>query len=376
MPPAAARTTAQVTLTVIGLVLATLLGLGLLYAAHQVIVWMVVAAFFATALNPLANLLERRVRWCRRWLATLLVFLLVFVLLAGLLALFVIPLSKEAAQLAQTLPDLVRDTWAGRGPLARPMERLRVREYLAEHGDQIQSYLSSLAAPTLGFLRGAATTVVAAVTIFVLAYVMVLQSPGILDGLQRLLPVGQGERARRVGARCAGAVTGYLSGNLLISLICGVLTYAVLAILNVPYAGLIALFVAVADLIPLVGATLGAVVAGLAAFSQSMVAGIVVLVFFVAYQQVENHLLQPVIFARTVQLSPLAVLVAILIAVELAGILGALLAIPVAGMVKVIATEVWAARAAKPGTMAAASQGALTDAEPTPTGSPTDDAGQ
>ena len=108
-----------------------------------------------------------------------------------------------------------------------------------------------------------------------------------------------------------------------------------------PFAGLIALFVGIADLIPLVGATLGGAVAVIAGFIHSVPAGIAVLVFFVLYQQLENHLLQPLIFARTVKLNPLTVIIAILIGVELMGILGALLAIPVASMIQVILRDVW-----------------------------------
>jgi predicted PurR-regulated permease PerM len=126
--------------------------------------------------------------------------------------------------------------------------------------------------------------------------------------------------------------------------ICGLLTYVVLLVTGVPFAGLIAVFVAVADLVPLVGATLGAVVAAVAGFVHSTTAGIVVVVFFVIYQQLENHLLQPLIFARTVQLNPLAVLLAILIMTELAGILGALLAIPIGGIIQIIARDIWDTR--------------------------------
>jgi len=122
----------------------------------------------------------------------------------------------------------------------------------------------------------------------------------------------------------------------------------VLTVMDVPYAGLIALFVGIADLIPLVGATLGAVIATAAAFAESTTAGLVVLAFFVLYQQLENHLLQPLIFARTVKLNPLTVLVAILIAVELAGILGALLAIPVAGILQILARDIWDTRRGRP----------------------------
>jgi predicted PurR-regulated permease PerM len=117
---------------------------------------------------------------------------------------------------------------------------------------------------------------------------------------------------------------------------------------GVPFAGLIALFVGIVDLIPLVGATIGGVVAVLAGFIHSVPAGITVLVFFVLYQQLENHLLQPLVFARTVKVNPLTVIVAILVGVELTGILGALLAIPVASIIQVIARDVWDHRRGRP----------------------------
>ena len=149
------------------------------------------------------------------------------------------------------------------------------------------------------------------------------------------------QRIHRVSADCAKSITGYISGNLLISVICGGLTYAALKIMGVPFAGLIAIFVGFADLIPLIGATLGAIVALIAAAFHSVPALIVVAIFFVAYQQLENHVLQPLILSRTVKLNPLAVIVAILVGVELAGILGALLAIPFAGIIQVIVRDVW-----------------------------------
>ena len=145
------------------------------------------------------------------------------------------------------------------------------------------------------------------------------------------LPEDRQERVRRVAADCSKAVSGYMTGNLVISVIAGTLTYIVLWIMGVPYKGVVALFVGFADLIPLIGATLGAIVAIAVAALHSLPAALVVLVFFVVYQQAENHLLQPVIVSRTVQLSALMVTIAILLGVELLGFLGALLAIPVAG---------------------------------------------
>jgi predicted PurR-regulated permease PerM len=135
------------------------------------------------------------------------------------------------------------------------------------------------------------------------------------------------------------STAGYVAGNLLISLIAGVTTTLVLLLLGVPYAVALGLIVAILDLIPLAGATLAAIIIAIVAFLHSIVAGIVVVVFFVIYQQIENHLLQPVVYGRTVQLSPLAVLVSVLMGAELAGVLGALAAIPVAGTIQVLIVD-------------------------------------
>jgi predicted PurR-regulated permease PerM len=338
------RTVARYTLVVIGLVLATLLVLGLAYETRQVLTWIVIAGFFAVALHPAVSWLERKVGFVKRWLATLIIYVLAVVFIGGLIAVFVIPLVQEGTQLADQAPKLIEDIRAGRGPVGSLAERFHVITYIQSHTTQIRGYLTALGAPTLTVLRGAATGVAGLLTIFVLSYLMVLEAPKIVDGFTALFSETRGDRIRRVGRDCAKTITGYITGNLLISLICGLLTYAVLAIVGVPFAGLIALFVGLADLIPLVGATLGAVVGVVAAFTQSITAGIIVIVFFVIYQQLENHLLQPMIFARTVQLNPLTVLLAILIGVELAGILGALLAIPVAGIIQIVVRDIWDTR--------------------------------
>jgi predicted PurR-regulated permease PerM len=339
---------ARRTIVVIGLVLASLLVLFLIRETRQVLTWMLIAAFFAVALHPAVTWLQRRAVFGKRWLATLLVFLVAFAVIAGLVTLFVVPLVRQGSQVIADFPKIVEDARAGRGPVGNLIERFNLLEYAQNNSDRIRDYASGLGAPTLAFLRSAATTVAGIVTIFVLAYLMVLEAPKVVDGFLALFDDRTAERIRRVGHDCARTITGYITGNLLISVICGTLTYAVLAILGVPYAGLIALFVGLADLIPLVGATLGAVVATLAGFVESTVAGIVVIIFFVIYQQLENHLLQPLIFARAVKLNPLTVLIAILIAVELAGILGALLAIPVAGILQIVARDIWDTRRSRP----------------------------
>ncbi|MEV4765742.1 AI-2E family transporter [Micromonospora chokoriensis] len=332
------RATARRTLIVIGLVLASAFALAFVYATRRVLTWAVVAAFFAVALKPLVDRLQHRlVR--RRSVATLLVFLVAFVLLAILAALILVPLFDEVGRFADRAPGLLHEARAGQGPLGRLLERTGARRYFDEHSDQLRDLGTRLRQPAVGVLRGVVETVAGLVTVIVLAYLMVLEAPRITRGVLAAAGDGQGERLRRIGREVSRTVTGYLTGNLLISVICGLLTYLVLALTGVPFAAVIALLVAVADLIPLVGATLGAVIAAGAGFLHSPTAGVVVLVFFVVYQQVENHLLQPFILSRAVRLNPLTVLVSVLLAAELAGLLGALLAIPAAGIVQTLLRE-------------------------------------
>jgi predicted PurR-regulated permease PerM len=335
------RVPVRTILTAIGLVLVSLFLVWLVITVQRVLVWTAVAGFFAVALYPVVNWVEQHLTRGRRSLATLLVFVVAAVVLLGILAAIVVPLTRQATELAGDLPGVIEDIRAGRGPVGNMLERTNVLQFVEEHEDRVRQQVSELGTPALGMIKAALTGVVGVISVFVLAYLMVLEAPVFIDSLLKLFEPRTADRISRVGRDCAKTITGYLSGNLLISIICGLLTYAVLRIVGAPFAGLVALFVAIVDLIPLVGATLGVLVASSAGFVHSVPAGITVVVFLVVYQQVENHFLQPVIYARTVKLNPLTVILAILIAVEVAGVLGALLAIPVASMISIIGRDIW-----------------------------------
>lgn len=325
----------------IGLVLATVAAGYLVLQIRQVVVWLVVAAFFAVALAPPIDWLQHRVFGGRRAAATFVVFLLLVGALLALAALFVVPLAREGKDFADQLPSLIEQTRLGQGPVADLLQRTNAGPTLQAHQAQVRSFVLGLSTPATGVVRAVAGGVTALLTILVLAYLMALEGPRSVAGGLRLIDPHRADRIRAVGAECARSVTGYLCGNLAISVICGLLTYAAMVALAVPFAGLIAVFVAVVDLIPMIGATIGAIAGVGAALLQAGSAGVAALLFFVAYQQIENHLLQPVIYARTVKLDPLVVLIAILIAAQLAGVLGALLAIPCASMIQVVLRDFW-----------------------------------
>jgi predicted PurR-regulated permease PerM len=167
-----------------------------------------------------------------------------------------------------------------------------------------------------------------------------------MDRAYGLMRPPRERRWRRLGSEVRRVVGGYVTGNLLLSLIAGTAATVVLLALSVPFALALGLVVFVLDLLPLVGATLAAVILTAAAFSTSTTAAIIVLAYFIVYQQVENHLLQPLVYGRAVQLSPLTTLIAILLGAELAGVFGALAAIPVAGSIRALVDDWQRQRAA------------------------------
>ena len=198
------------------------------------------------------------------------------------------------------------------------------------------SKVLGLTGAAISITKSVVTLVLAIITITFLTFFMLLEGPAWMERIYGLLPERLQPRWRKIGHDVYRTVGGYVTGNLLISLIAGTLTTIVLLAVGVPYAVALGVIVAILDLIPLAGATIAAIIIGTVAFLHTITAGIVVVVFFLIYQQVENHFLQPVIYGRTVQLSPLAVLISVLIGAQLAGILGALGAIPVAGAIQVI----------------------------------------
>jgi predicted PurR-regulated permease PerM len=314
---------------------------------RRILVWVAVAAFFAVIFNPPVDFLVHRLH-LRRGLAASLVYLFGLVVIVGVIVAMAKPLYDQGQEFADDVPQLVEQARHGEGPVGSLVTRFDLERRVAEQQEQLRSSVNQVGAQTMRVLSAVGTAVAATVTVLVLSFLMLLEAPRLLEGARSVLPEEHRERVSRVAADCSKAVTGYMAGNLLISVLAGVSTYLFLWALDVPFRGVLALWVAVADLIPLVGATLGAAVVIFVAFLHSPVAGFAALAFFIVYQQIENHAVQPVVQSRTVKLSPLAVLVSVLAGVELAGMLGALLAIPVAGMIQVIVRDLWDHRRGAP----------------------------
>jgi predicted PurR-regulated permease PerM len=247
----------------------------------------------------------------------------------------------------------VDDLTKGRGKLGFLQTKYHIVERVREAVEQggAAKKIFGLSGTAISITKSVLTVVVAVITIAALTFFMLLEGPLWMERIYSLFPERSQNRCRAIGRDIAGVVGGYVTGNLFISLIAGVSSGVVLWIMGVPFALALGLLVAILDLVPLAGATIAAVIVGTVAFIHSVPAGIVIIVFFVVYQQLENHALQPLIYGRTVQLSPLAVLVAVLIGASVAGVLGALGAIPIAGAIQVLLIDWRRSKQAQPQTV-------------------------
>jgi predicted PurR-regulated permease PerM len=327
-------------LIVIGIVLATAALLEVLLVARGVIIWVFIAAFLALALNPAVEWFEAH-GVSRRGAAVGITFVGAIGVIVAVGALFVPTLVNEVNSFANAVPDYVEDLTKGRGRLGF-LERdyhivERIRAAIEEHG---AGSILGVTAPALAVAQSVFSVIIGAVAIAFLTFFMLLDGPRLVERFYNFLPDSARPRWQRVGHEIYRTVGGYVTGNVVISVIAGVAAAIALFALGSKYSVALAVVVAILDLVPLAGATMAAVIVSTVVFIElGWVKGVIIIVFFLVYQQLENHVLQPIIYGRTVQLSPLVVLVSVLIGAELAGILGALAAIPVAGIVQAVGRE-------------------------------------
>jgi len=323
----------------VGVVVVTYGLLVLLLAAARIITWALIAGFMAIVLAPLVSRLDRRLGG-RRTIATAIVVIGTLVVTAGVITLFVLPVRTQLVNTITDLPGTVHQAADGRGPIGNIVHRLHVENYIKDNETTLARAADRLSGSSFEVLKTVASAAFAFITIILLTFLFLSQSAAIAKAAKGLLPHRRRASAERIASDAAGAVSGYVIGNFIISAIAGVAAFICLVALGIPSPVVLALWVAFADLIPLVGATLGAAVCVIAAYLHSPTAGIITIVFFVVYQQIENGVLYPSIMARKVNVNPLVILLSVLFAVEVFGVVGALLAVPVSGALQVVVIAV------------------------------------
>jgi predicted PurR-regulated permease PerM len=332
------RAVLRTVLVIVGVVLV----LYLAYLLRQPLGWIVLAGFIAVALSGPVNLLSR---WIRRGFAIALAYLGVILIPVAIALIFVPPLVREGSNLVDKLPQYATDvrTYLDKSKTFRKLQQdYQIGTKLQDEANKLPQKAGG-AAKTLGNIGiGFVSSLFAAVNILFLSVFMVARGRRWVEGFLKLHPPDRAVRLERMADRIAQAIGNYVGGALLQATIAGITTFIVLTVLGVPFAGPLAILTALFDLIPLVGATIGAIIVGVVTvFGDFPTVTIIWTIWAIVYQQIENTVIQPRIQSKAVDVQPFIVLVSVLFGSTLFGIAGALLAIPVAASIQIAAREYW-----------------------------------
>jgi predicted PurR-regulated permease PerM len=339
----------------VAVVAATYLAGELIYRIRDILLLILVAGFVALLLNPIVNLMQRRL-FPRRGVAVAIVTILAGLLFAGLAIAFGYPLVNGITNLADKLPGYVANAQHGTGWIGHLVRRYHIQSWVQRNTPKLVSYAQSLSKPALTIGAGALSLLIELATIFILVLLLLLEGPKMRRWILGQMTPARAASVTRVSAEVNRAVAGYMLGNLLTSLIAGVVVFVTLMIVGVPFPFLWGLWVALVDFLPMIGGALAGIPTVLFAFTQGLTPGIATAIVFIVYTQVENHVLNPVIMSKTVKISPLLVLLAVLVGASLGSLVGglfggfvaALLAIPLAGALQVLVREAWQATGSPP----------------------------
>ncbi len=325
----------------------------LIYHLRDLLLLGLVGGFVALILNPVVVSLQHwRVK--RRGGAVAIVTFVALLVFLGLAVLFGYPLINGITHFATALPGYVSRAQHGQGWIGHLFRKYHVAAWVRRNSSHLTSLATGLGKPALALGKGALSAVLSLIAIFTFVILLLIEAPKIRRSLTKLVSPERAKRYRHIGRIISRSVSGYVLGDMMTSLAAGVVVFVTLLIVGVPYAFLWALWVALVDFLPTVGGALAGIPTVLFAFAHSLTAGIVTLVVFLVYTQVENHVLNPIVMSRTVKINPLLVFVAVLVGADLGawvaglagGFVAVLLAVPMAATIQVIVREWW--RASEP----------------------------
>lgn len=328
----------------IAIVIGALLLLAFVKIISHALTLIFVAFFLAMALNPAVSFIASKLKSQSRVAATGIAYLLVTIFLAGFFALVIPPLFKQTVDYIKDVPATITSFQADDTAISRLVEDYNLNDQIDQFSADFKNQFSDVGDPVLSTANRVGAIVVSTIAVFVLTFMMLVEGPLWLKRFFDAQPKKKREQRRRVALRIYKQVTGYVNGQVIVATIAGVFAFVALVIgatifsadINeVALAAIVALFA----LLPLIGATLGAIIVIFACLLVSLPLAITMAVYFIVYQQIENATLQPMIQSRLNNLTPLIVFISALIGVSLGGLVGAFIAIPVAGSIRILIEE-------------------------------------
>lgn len=309
-------------------------------AAHALLL-VFIAFFLALALNAPVSWIDRHISKKNktkqhRALATSLSALFVIVVLGAFLASVIPPVYRQTQTLIDSAPSVVRNVRDGNSEIGQMIKRYHLEKQVNDFSNKLESRLQNASGSAVGTLAKVGSSIFSMLTIIVLTFMMLVEGPRWVKFMRELLPDRHEERTGRIVKDMYRVVKGYVNGQVMLAAIASLMILPGLLIFHVSYPIALLGVVFICGLIPMVGHTIGAIIVTLVALFHSPVSALGILIYYIVYQQIENYLVQPRLQANTTDMSPLLVFMSVVIGVSFSGLLGGLVAIPIAGCLRVL----------------------------------------
>ncbi len=328
----------RVVIRVMLVVVVTLVGLSAVRQAGHALTLIFTAFFLALALNSPVHWIAQRLPGKRkgsRTAATAISFLVVVLFLIGFLVSIVPPLIKQTSSFISTIPALTQQVRSEDSTVGRFVAKYNLQDDIDRFSSQLSNRLGNVSGTAVTGVQRVGSSVFALLTVLVLTFMMLIEGPRWKRFLMDVVPDERHARVRHMAHDMYRVVKGYVNGQVVLALIAALMLLPALLILQVPYPAALVVIVFICGLIPLVGHTIGAIIVSLVALFHSPWSALFVLAYYILYQQIENYIIQPRIQANSTNMSPLLVFSSVLIGVSFGGLLGGLVAIPVAGCIRI-----------------------------------------
>lgn len=324
------------------LVIASFLLLGALKQAQHALLLIFTAFFLALSLNYPVHWIAGHIPGKRRGsrtLATTISFIIVIGLLIGFLASIVPPLVRQTSAFIDEAPQLVEDARSDDSSLGRFVRKYNLQDQADKFSGQLSDRLKNIGGSAVSTVTRVSSSIFSTLTILVLTFMMLIEGPRWGAFFRRLIPDEKEPHIEKMAKDMYKVVTGFVNGQVTLAAMAAILILVPLILLDVSYPIALMVIVFICGLIPLVGHTIGAVIVSAVALFNSPVSAISILVYYILYQQIENYVLQPKIQSNSTNMSPLLVFASVIIGVNFGGLFGGLVAIPVAGCLRIIVLD-------------------------------------
>ncbi len=323
-------------------IIATVLLLAALHRAAHALLLIFTAFFLALALNSPVTALSRRLpgSWRNsRALATSLSLLVVVLLFVSFVVSFAPPLVNQTENFVSAAPNLVKDFRGQNSGTGRLIRKYHLENQVDELSSQLSSRIKHIGGSAFPTIQRVGTSIFSLLTILVLTFMMLVETPRWVRFARDVVPDDRHNLAERLSHDMYRVIKGYVNGQVLLAAIAAMLMLPGLLIFHVGYPAALVVVVFVCGLIPMVGHTIGAIIVAIVALFHSTSSAVAIFAYYLVYQQIENYLIQPRIQANTTNMSPLLVFGSLVIGVSFGGLFGGLVAIPVAGCLRIALLE-------------------------------------